>query len=654
MADANARRGGFGGGGGVPLNSSGVSVQSTAELTRSTHMSETEQSVRRKQIKDIMKDSTISQQEKNKMIQGLMDGRRRSSMGSSVVSRSVHSESVYSNEEERQQHEYVNNMTQLARSTATGGSYFSDDEGDAIMSETPEDIYDYNQQDNRSVASSVSHTSNEDGPNLSSDGASVSAFASSSSRRCIPAGQYRQMHGRSFSLQEWNEESRATAAANASSLFAANPEQASRLMELSRPVCTHYDRQCTIVAACCGLAFGCRICHDECPVLPPPIHIRQRRAAGRLVADQVVEQSVASSNKHERRRSMPLENESFEDEEENHHLIDRFATREVICRHCYTRQSSKTYVPLLPRTLKLSFDEGNFVVLFVSSYSLCLTSFMTTPSHVIVCLFNRNNCKLCGATFGEYHCNICNLWMSNAESPYHCTACGFCRVGGRENFRHCNDCGMCIDILQFDDHNCKAGKYNSKCPVCQEDLFSSRQASHEMPCGHAIHWHCFKELTSFDTRCPVCKKTAETPETMAPTWSALAMGIALQPVPREMARVVNIICNDCGERDYERRWHFLGVRCMHCLSFNTNVEQIILQGHEAADFLDAQEAARGEETGGVPPTISALALAASQDDDDDMMMDDDDDDDELSRPGGVDTSASGTNPSADGRARRRS
>lgn len=222
--------------------------------------------------------------------------------------------------------------------------------------------------------------------------------------------------------------------------------------------------------------------------------------------------------------------------------------------------------------------------------------------------------------------------MSDSESPYHCQECGFCRVGGRENFRHCRDCGMCIDILLFNDHNCKAGKYNSNCPVCQEDLFSSRKASHEMPCGHAIHWDCFKELTSFDTRCPVCKKTAETPEQMASTWSALAMGIALQPVPPDLARVVNVFCNDCEERDYERRWHFLGVRCMNCLSFNTNVEQIVLQGIEAAQYLDAQEAARGEETGGVPPNISAMALQANgndEDEDDDAMMDNDSDPDPL-------------------------
>jgi Zinc-ribbon/Ring finger domain len=179
--------------------------------------------------------------------------------------------------------------------------------------------------------------------------------------------------------------------------------------------------------------------------------------------------------------------------------------------------------------------------------------------------------------------------MSNNELPYHCDQCGFCRVGGRDNFTHCNDCGMCIDSQLFDDHNCKAGKYMSNCPICQEDLFSSRFASHEMPCGHAIHWDCFKELTSYDTRCPVCKKTAESPEHMQATWTAIAMGIALQPVPPELVRVVNIFCNDCEVSDPNRRWHFLGVQCLNCTSFNTIVESIVLTGYEGATFLDNLE-----------------------------------------------------------------
>jgi len=239
--------------------------------------------------------------------------------------------------------------------------------------------------------------------------------------------------------------------------------------------------------------------------------------------------------------------------------------------------------------------------------------------------------------------------MADKESPYHCHDCGFCRVGGRENFRHCDDCGMCIDALLFDDHNCKVGKYMSNCPVCQEDLFSSRYASHEMPCGHAIHWHCFKELTSYDTRCPVCKKTAETADQMAATWSAMAMGIALQPVPADLARVVTILCYDCEQRDADRRWHFLGVRCVHCLSFNTTVERTTMMGRDAAAYLDELDAQREQSgvggaagDGAVPHDYDSMMQQREMEmqiqgmnvaNDGDQQDDDDDDDDMMDAMG---------------------
>eukprot|EP00586_Coscinodiscus_wailesii_P015882 CAMPEP_0172505738 /NCGR_PEP_ID=MMETSP1066-20121228/188654_1 /TAXON_ID=671091 /ORGANISM="Coscinodiscus wailesii, Strain CCMP2513" /LENGTH=424 /DNA_ID=CAMNT_0013282469 /DNA_START=38 /DNA_END=1312 /DNA_ORIENTATION=- len=304
-----------------------------------------------------------------------------------------------------------------------------------------------------------------------------------------------------------------------------NANEVAFRMEKSRPKCTHYERNCSIISPCCAAVFGCRICHDESPVLPPPKYGVQSKDTG------------ASKKKFARSSSLPA---SFANREEpEHHTIDRYAIREIICRKCYLRQSSKT-----------------------------------------------NECRACGVQFAAYHCSICNLWMSDEENPYHCPDCGFCRVGGQENFRHCHDCGMCIDIHLFDDHNCKVGKYMSNCPVCQEDLFSSRAASHEMPCGHAIHWHCFQQLASFDSRCPVCKKTAETPERMAETWSAIAIGIALQPIPPELTKVVNITCNDCELPDLDRRWHFLGVQCKGCSSFNTTVDEITMVGHEAAEYLD--------------------------------------------------------------------
>ncbi len=330
-----------------------------------------------------------------------------------------------------------------------------------------------------------------------------------------------------------------------------------RAIEMA-PKCTHYSRNCHIVAPCCGATFGCRICHDDCPVLPPllqptmmpsspicpPVAAAAAASAGAggdsSEDDGTNHQPYPSNGRRKYQRvlrtsSMPT---SFtQDSPPEHHQLDRFAIREIICRKCFTKQGSKT-----------------------------------------------NNCINCGIQFGEYHCAICNLWMSNEEKPYHCPDCGFCRVGGGENFRHCQDCGMCIDKSLFQDHNCKVGKYMSNCPVCQEDLFSSRDASHELPCGHAIHWHCFRELASHDSRCPVCKKTAETHERMKPTWDAMALSIAMQPVPPELAKVVTIKCNDCEIFGENRSWHFLGVQCNHCESFNTVVEKITMMGQEAHEF----------------------------------------------------------------------
>lgn len=72
---------------------------------------------------------------------------------------------------------------------------------------------------------------------------------------------------------------------------------------------------------------------------------------------------------------------------------------------------------------------------------------------------------------------------------------------------------------------------------------------------------------------------------MKPTWDAMAMGIALQPVPPELAKVVTIKCNDCEVVQSDRGWHFLGVQCRNCESFNTVVDRITMMGQEAHEFL---------------------------------------------------------------------
>lgn len=108
--------------------------------------------------------------------------------------------------------------------------------------------------------------------------------------------------------------------------FTSNPlaNDQTKRAELSRPHCSHYDRKCTVVAPCCGAAFGCRICHDESPILPPKTSVQQARR--RYPRSSSLPSSFTCMN------TTP---------EDTHHTIDRFAISEVICRECFTRQSSK-------------------------------------------------------------------------------------------------------------------------------------------------------------------------------------------------------------------------------------------------------------------------------------------------------------------------
>lgn len=292
-----------------------------------------------------MMDTSLSQPDKNRAIQCIMDGRRRSM--SSIGTRSIGSYSSSNHNNNC----YASSMADLA---AHAHDYYSDEEGEdaaMVVHGAPEDVdYGYNHCDELSVDSSVTQTSYQSLSSsqqlqraTSAQPASAQTAATTLLSRPV-SSSYRQLHGRSMSLTDWGAGDRAAAAAS-TSIFN-NPAQISRLMEQCRPKCSHYERNCTIVAPCCGLAFGCRICHDECPDLPKPLSQRKMHDDQKVAltgagnhAMHHQQQQQRQPERRERRRSMPID---FE-EEEDHHNIDRFAIREVICRKCYTRQSSKRY-----------------------------------------------------------------------------------------------------------------------------------------------------------------------------------------------------------------------------------------------------------------------------------------------------------------------
>lgn len=114
------------------------------------------------------------------------------------------------------------------------------------------------------------------------------------------------------------------------------------------PPCTHYERNCHIVSPCCGATFGCRICHDDCPVLPPKFDdmmmMRMNGGGGDSAAAAAGGGSGSGGRKYQRvlrTSSMPSSFEANIGPPE-HHNVDRFAIKEIICRECFTKQSSKT------------------------------------------------------------------------------------------------------------------------------------------------------------------------------------------------------------------------------------------------------------------------------------------------------------------------
>jgi hypothetical protein len=291
------------------------------------------QQVRRNSIRDILADDELTPIEKRKSIQSLMDGRRRSSGGTRSSSGSV------------------GEMARAAAEAAESEYYTSDTECDESMIMDDQHQSQHNMHQYREPSSQAGSSSEGSGGDTSNDEAATATAATSTTanpnNNTISTHQQQQRRQRSSSMPLWSANSVNAVAplAAASSNIWDDPVNLVRRMEKSRPPCAHYERNCTIISPCCGLAFGCRICHDECPVLPMPFSKRQllqQEQSGNNNCNnaQVAwsENSGGLKTKQEKRRSLPL---GF-DEEETHHEIDRFAIKEVICRLCYIRQSSKT------------------------------------------------------------------------------------------------------------------------------------------------------------------------------------------------------------------------------------------------------------------------------------------------------------------------
>ncbi|XP_066589689.1 RING finger and CHY zinc finger domain-containing protein 1 [Prorops nasuta] len=176
-------------------------------------------------------------------------------------------------------------------------------------------------------------------------------------------------------------------------------------------------------------------------------------------------------------------------------------------------------------------------------------------------------CQYCHCRFGKYTCLECNLFDDEDRNQYHCDGCGICRVGGREKFFHCAVCNMCLPLQLQNGHKCVENVSHANCPVCLEDIHTSRIPCYIPNCGHLLHRPCFEELLrSGYYACPTCQVSLLD---MSDLWSFLDKEVFEMPMPwRYRECKADILCKDCHEESTVQ-FHVVGLKCLNCGSYNT-------------------------------------------------------------------------------------
>lgn len=179
----------------------------------------------------------------------------------------------------------------------------------------------------------------------------------------------------------------------------------------------------------------------------------------------------------------------------------------------------------------------------------------------------QRTCQGCHIDFALYFCPTCRLYDDVDKKQYHCDGCKICRIGGRENFFHCQICDMCLANDMRDNHKCIEKMSRSNCPVCLEDLHTSRKSCRVPKCGHMLHFKCMQQLLrTGNYACPTCSVSMVD---MSTVWARLDHEVSVTPMPAEYRDFkVQILCRDC-HKESRSPFHILGQKCSHCSSYNT-------------------------------------------------------------------------------------
>ncbi|XP_034237643.1 RING finger and CHY zinc finger domain-containing protein 1 [Thrips palmi] len=176
-------------------------------------------------------------------------------------------------------------------------------------------------------------------------------------------------------------------------------------------------------------------------------------------------------------------------------------------------------------------------------------------------------CEKCNLSFGKYTCLECKLFDDEDKKQYHCDGCGICRIGGRDKFFHCEKCNMCLPIKLLNKHKCVENVSRGNCPVCLEDIHTSRMPCHIPDCGHLLHRNCFEELLTFGHyACPICQTSLLD---MSKLWKYFDEEIKNTPMPEEFLNFkAEILCKDC-HKESTVTFHVVALKCANCGSYNT-------------------------------------------------------------------------------------
>ena len=177
------------------------------------------------------------------------------------------------------------------------------------------------------------------------------------------------------------------------------------------------------------------------------------------------------------------------------------------------------------------------------------------------------DCPSAHKPFSRYFCRICNLYDDGSRPIFHCPYCNTCRLGlglGID-YRHCMRCNACVS-LDDKEHRCIPQKLQGDCPICHESLFQSTEPLRGVKCGHVMHLSCFNQYRRNRYTCPLCCKSMED---MKDHFALLDAAIRMQPMPVTFLHTMsNIYCQDCGQTG-QVPYHFAGLKCFHCSSYNT-------------------------------------------------------------------------------------